>query len=82
MANRSVSPKMHLMIDFLLFILLGMVGFSTLLEHTASPDRVHLRFMLHAIHGIAGIAIGLVVSVHLYLHLPWIRFQLRRLFQR
>jgi len=73
---------MHLMIDLLLFTLLGIVGVSTLLEHTASPYRVHLRFMLHAIHGIAGITMGLVVSIHLYFHLPWIQFQLRRLFRR
>ena len=70
------------MIDLLLFTLLGIVGASILLEHTASPDREHLRFMLHVIHGISGIVMGLVVSLHLYFHLPWIQIQLRRLFQR
>ena len=73
---------MHLTIDLLLFTLLGIVGVSTLLEHTAPLDRAHLRFMLHAIHGISGIAMGLVVSLHLYFHMPWLQAQLRRLFQR
>ena len=70
------------MIDLLLFALLIIVGISTLLEHTASPNEVHVRFMLHTVHGVAGITMGLTVSFHLFLHLPWIQFQLRRLFQR
>jgi hypothetical protein len=78
---KGVKPRTHLMIDLLLFALLGMVAFSALMEHTASQDATHVRFMFHAIHGVAGIAMCLTISLHLLIHLPWIRSQLRRLFE-
>ncbi len=76
---KGVKPRTHLMIDFLLFALLGMVVFSAIMEHTAARDATHIQFMYHRIHGIAGVAMCLTLGVHLYLHLPWIWSQLTRL---
>ena len=81
MFMKGVKPRTHLMINLLLFVLLAMVAFSALMEHTASQDETHVRFMFHAIHGVAGIAMCLTISLHLLIHLPWIRSQLPRLFK-
>ena len=78
---RGVKPRTHLMIDLLLFVLLVMVAFSALMEHTVSQDETHVRFMFHAIHGVAGIGMCLTISLHLLIHLPWIRSQLPHLFK-
>lgn len=40
---------------------------------------LHIRFMFHALHGIAGIAMCLVVAYHLFLHWAWIKAQFKRL---
>ena len=76
MLIKGVKPRTHLVIDLLLFTLLLMVVFSTLLEHAASQDELHIRFMFHALHGVTGIAMCLAISFHLLIHLPWIRSQL------
>ena len=81
MMLKGVKPRTHLAIDLFLFTLFATVAIAALLEHAASPGQVHLRFMFHAIHGVAGIAMFLVVGFHLLIHLPWITVQLRRLFQ-
>ena len=81
MIIKGVKPRTHLMIDLLLFALLVMVAFSALMEHTAPQAETHVRFMFHAIHGAAGIAMCLTISLHLLIHLPWIRSQLTRLFK-
>ena len=81
MVIKGVKPRTHLMIDFLLFSLLGMVVFSAIMEHAASRDAAHLQFMYHRLHGIAGSAMCLVLGLHLYLHLPWIWSQCTRLFK-
>jgi flagellar biosynthesis protein FliQ len=78
----GVKPRTHLKIDILLFALLVTVAFSALMEHTVIQEETHARFMFHAIHGVAGIAMCLTISLHLLIHLPWIRSQLRRLFAR
>ncbi len=78
---KSAKARTHLMIDLFLFVLLVTVAFSALMEHTISQAETHVRFMFHAAHAVAGIAMCLTVSVHLLLHLPWIRSQLLRLFQ-
>ncbi len=79
---KGVKPRTHLMIDLLLFALLVMVAFSALLEHTAPQAEAHVRFMFHALHGVAGLAMCLAISLHLLIHLPWIRSQLTRLLKR
>jgi hypothetical protein len=76
---KAIKPKTHLMIDLCLFTLLLTAAISTLLEHTAPQEAEHLRDMLHHAHGITGIAMLVVIGVHLALHLPWIRAQLGRL---
>jgi len=81
MFTKGVKLRTHLMIDLLLFALLGIVVFSALMEHTASQDEAHVRFMFHATHGAAGIAMCLTIVLHLLIHLPWIRNQLPRLFK-
>ena len=79
MVIKGVKSRTHLMIDFLLFSLLGMVVFSAIMEHAA--DDTHLQFMFHRMHGIAGGAMCLTLGLHLYLHLPWIWSQCTRLFK-
>jgi hypothetical protein len=80
MNSKSVKPKTHLTLDVLLFALYLTVMCSALVEHTAVPRNSHLGFMLHFIHGISGIIMSAVIGVHLALHLPWIRSQLRKIF--
>lgn len=75
---KGVKPRTHLMIDLLLFALLVIVVISALMEHTAPQAETHVRFMFHAIHEVAGIAMCLTISLHLLIHLPWIRSQLMR----
>jgi hypothetical protein len=79
---KGVKPRTQLMIDLLLFALLATVAFSALLDHAAPEAETHARFMFHALHGVAGIAMCLAISLHLLIHLPWIRSQLARLFKR
>ena len=82
MVIKGVKPRTHLMIDFLLFVLLGMVVFTAIMdEHSASQGTSHLQFMVHRIHGVAGVAMCLTLGLHLYLHLPWIWSQCTRLFK-
>jgi len=81
MIIKGVKPRTHLMIDFLLFALLGAVVFSAIMEHAASQDDTHLQFMFHRMHGIAGGTMCLTLGLHLYLHLPWIWSQWTRLFK-
>jgi len=75
MTIKGIKPRTHLMIDLLLFALLGMVAFSAFMEHTASRDAAHIRSMFHLTHGVAGITMCLTLGLHLYLHLPWILSQ-------
>ena len=81
MMIKGVKPRTHLIIDLLLFTLLLLAAISKFVEHLAPTSQIHIRFMLHVIHGVAGIAMCLTVGFHLFLHLPWIESQLRRLFQ-
>ena len=81
MMIKGIKPRTHLIIDLSLFALLLIVAVSTFLEHTVPRSAIHIRFMLHIIHGVAGIVLCLTVAFHLFLHLPWIESQLRRLFQ-
>jgi hypothetical protein len=76
-----MKPRIHLKIDLLLFTLLVIVAFSALIEHTTLSSETHVRFMFHAIHGVAGIVLCITVSIHLFIHIPWIRSQLQRLFE-
>ena len=78
---KGVKPRTHLMIDLVLFALLVTVALSAWMEHTASGDEAHARFMFHALHGVAGIGMCLAVSLHLLLHLSWIQTQLPSLFK-
>jgi ABC-type uncharacterized transport system permease subunit len=80
MMIKGIKPRTHLIIDLLLFALLLTAIISAFLEHTVPSREIHIRFMLHVFHGVAGIALCLTVALHLFLHLPWIESQLRRLF--
>jgi hypothetical protein len=79
MLIKGVKPRTHLMIDFLLFTLLGVVVFSAIMQHAAARDAEHLQSIYQRMHGIAGSAMCLTLGVHLYLHLPWISSQWTRL---
>ena len=82
MVIKGVKPRTHLMIDFILFVLLGMVVFSAIMqEHYESQGTTHFQLMFHRIHGVAGVAMCLTLGLHLYLHLPWIWSQCTRLFK-
>ena len=74
-----VKPQTHLAMDMFLFALPVTLALSALMQHAA--DNGHVRFMFHALHGLAGIALCITVSLHLLMHLPWIQAQLHRLFQ-
>ena len=76
----GVRPRTQLMVDMLLFGLLSTVACSAWIEHTAPQGESHVRFMFHVIHGLAGAAMCLTISVHLISYLPWIRSQLTHLF--
>ncbi len=82
MMIRGVRPQTQLKIDALLFGLLSMVALSALMEHTLARDAVHARFMWHILHGISGVAMSAVLSLHLLLHWPWIQSQIARLFSK
>jgi len=82
MMIKGIKPRTHLTTDLMLFVLLLTVASSTFIEHTAPRSAIHVRFMMHIIHGVAGIVLCLTVAFHLFLHLPWIESQLRRLFQK
>jgi hypothetical protein len=58
-----VKPQTHLAIDMFLFALLVTLATSALMQHAADND--HVRFMFHALHGLAGTAMCLTVSLHL-----------------
>ncbi len=81
MIKKGVKPRTHLVIDLLLFAFLVTVAISALMKHIVPPHEVHVRFMFHCLHGVAGIALCFTIGLHLLLHLPWIQIQLRRLFQ-
>lgn len=85
MFTKSVKPRTHLMIDALLFLLLVTVAFTGFLMETADTalqEETHGGFMLHAVHEVSGGAACLAILVHAFVHLPWIRSQLSRLFRR
>jgi hypothetical protein len=82
MFTKGAKPRTHLLLDLVLFALLVTVALTALLQHTVLSRGTHLHFMVHALHEVAGIAMCLVVTLHLLIHLPWIRSQLPRLFQR
>jgi hypothetical protein len=79
MLIKGVKPRTHFKIDVLLFALLITVVLSSSLEHMILESEPHLRFMLHALHGVSGIAMCALLGLHLLLHLPWIRSQLSRI---
>ncbi len=76
-----IKPRTQLTIDVLLFVLFSIVVLSKLLEIIIPPFIVHIHFMFHALHGVAGIAMCGVVAYHLYLHWSWIKVQFRRLIE-
>jgi hypothetical protein len=78
---KGVKPRSHLKLDLFLFVLLLVVGISTLIEHLFLPEGTHLEFMLQRIHGWSGVLMFVTVSLHLLLHIPWIRSQLARAFR-
>lgn len=80
MSIKSVRPQTNLKIDLLLFMLLLVVIISGIGMHTSSLGS-HALLMFQRVHGWAGIAICLLISLHLLIHLPWLRSQLSRLFK-
>jgi len=79
--GKGVKPRTHLMIDVIQFFLLAMAVFFTLMAHIIPGRLAHLRFMFHFAHGAVGIALCVVICVHLIFHLPWIKVQLKHYFQ-
>jgi hypothetical protein len=82
MIIKSVKPRTHLKLDIILFFLMMVMAISSFIVHTASPEEIHLQFVFHRIHGWSGILMCVAVSVHLLLHIPWIRSQLTRWLKR
>ncbi len=79
--SKGLKPRTHLALDLILFVLLLSVTLSKLFENLIPGRLSHLRFMFHALHGISGILMALVVGIHLFFHWPWIQSQLKRLLQ-
>ena len=78
---KGIKPRIQLVIDLILFTLLLTATMATLFAHILPESEAHLRFMFHTIHGVTGIAMCLTISLHLFLHWPWIKAQLQRLLQ-
>jgi NAD-dependent dihydropyrimidine dehydrogenase PreA subunit len=72
-----MRPRRHLLVDAILFGLLIWVSASAGLSHLAPDANPHLAYVAHAAHAIGGILMTAAVAVHLTLHIPWIRSQLR-----
>jgi hypothetical protein len=81
MNSKNVKPKTHFALDVALFTLYLSVVCSAFMAHVALPRNSHLRFMFHALHEVSGIVMTIIIGLHLTLHLPWIRSQLKKLFQ-
>ena len=79
MIIHGVKPRTQLTVDALLFGLLSLVTLSALMEH-AGTSPAHTRFEWHMLHGIAGTGMCLTLSIHLLMHLPWIKSQVAQLF--
>lgn len=79
MTTKSTKLQINLLIDLFLFFLLSIVITAVLIEHILPKDAKHAQFMFHAIHGLAGIAMSITIGVHLVLHFPWIKSQVKRL---
>ncbi len=94
----KVKPRTNLMLDTVIFAVFAVAFFSGLvLEFVLTggyrggrnPDpamvRVFLALTRHTwdrLHTLTGIGVGLLVSAHLALHMPWIVCQIERLFKR
>ena len=75
----AIKPKTQLSIDVILFILFTIVVLSKLIEIIIPPFVVHIHFIFHVLHALAGIAMCGVVAYHLFLHWTWIKAQFKRL---
>jgi len=78
MSIKSARPQTNLRIDLLLFMLLLVIIISGIVMRTSSPGS-HTLLMVQRAHGWLGIVFGLLISLHLLAHLPWIQSQLSRL---
>ena len=78
MSRKNIKPQTNLKIDILLFALLLVIMISGI-EIRTSTLASHTLLMLQRLHGWAGIIMTLLISLHLFSHLPWIRHQLSRL---
>ena len=76
---KGVSPRVLLVIDTILFGLLATLIFTALMANIAPRGMGFLRSGFRLLHTTAGIAMCLTLAVHLFLHLPWIWSQVKRL---
>lgn len=94
----KVKPRTNLMLDTVIFAVFAVAFLSGLVlefvltggyQGGRSPDPVMVRMFLaltrhtwDRIHTLAGIGVGVLVGAHLVLHIPWIVYQVERLFKR
>lgn len=77
---RTHKPKAHLKLDIALFSLMVILLVSIILQLVFAhdqPTRGHI--MLGYIHGVAGVLMTTLVTLHLLWHTPWITAQLKGL---
>jgi ABC-type Fe3+ transport system permease subunit len=80
--GKTVKPRTNLLLDLGLFSL-ALVHLTAALTvnvflHNTGPTYQSW----HRVLGFTGVSLALVVSVHLFFHLPWITVQLRSMVNR
>ena len=80
MSLKSAKPQENVKIDLLLFTLLLMMIISGIMMRKLSFDP-HALLMFQRAHGWVGVIFCILISLHLFAHLPWIQSQWARLFK-
>lgn len=78
---KTVTPRTNLLLDLILFALLITVMISGLAQNSFAPGTSGYLGWYH-VHGVSGIMLGMLITLHLVLHLAWIECQIKRLFKR
>jgi hypothetical protein len=92
----KVKPRTHLALDTVIFVLFVLTMLSGLVTWLALPGGFQggrnpaysanflalSRDTWKDLHLWAGLAMGGLASLHLFLHLPWVKCQIERLFTK
>jgi hypothetical protein len=79
---KTVTPRTNLLLDLILFTLFTTVLISGLAVNFFVPETADSYLDWHRVHGGSGIALGVLIALHLVLHLAWIKCQFSRLVKR